>query len=118
MANNKNLKPIRSESEAREKGKNGGKKSGEVRRERKAIKEELLLLLSQGDLQEKLSLALINKALSGDVRAFETIRDTIGEKPIEKQEILSNTGFQKIFVTPEEISQANQHIDEVINDRA
>ena len=25
--------------------------------------------------------------LSGDVRAYETIRDTIGEKPTDKQEI-------------------------------
>lgn len=88
--NKENLKPIRTKSEAREKGKNGGKKSGEVRRERKALKEELLILLSQGDTQKKLSLALINKALTGDVRAFESIRDTIGEKPVDKQEIKTN----------------------------
>ena len=87
MANIENLKPVRSENEAREKGKNGGIKSGEKRRERKALKEELLYLLSIGDTQERLSLALIEKALSGDVRAFETIRDTIGEKPTDKQKI-------------------------------
>lgn len=87
MANNENLKPIRSKKEAREKGKIGGIKSGKARRERKALKEELILLLSQDNIQEKISLALINKALSGDVRAFETIRDTIGEKPTDKQEL-------------------------------
>lgn len=96
MANNQNLKPIRSESEAREKGKNGGQKSGASRRKRKALKEELLLLLSNGDIQEKLSLALIEKALSGDVRAFETIRDTIGEKPTDK--------FEQIEPKPLEIT--------------
>ena len=98
MANNENLKPIRSTSEARERGKNGGKKSGESRRERKQLREELLLLLSENDMQAKLSLALINKALSGDVRAFETIRDTIGEKPIDKHEVNDCSPFSiKVF---------------------
>ena len=95
MTNNKNLKTL-SPNEARENGKKGGKKSGAVRRERKALKEELLLLLSSGDIQERISLALIEKALSGDVRAFETIRDTIGEKPTDKQEI---TGGMNVMPT-------------------
>ena len=43
--NNKNLKPYRSVNEARENGKKGGKKSGEARRKRKALKEHLLYLL-------------------------------------------------------------------------
>ncbi len=86
MANPNNLKQLSSE-EARKNGKKGGIKSGEKRRERKALKEELLLLLSVGDTQKKLSLALIEKAMNGDVKAFEVIRDTIGEKPTDKQEI-------------------------------
>ncbi len=86
MANKNNLKPVRSKKEARERGKKGGIKSGEVRRERKTLKDELLLLLSSGDTQNKVSLALIEKALSGDTKAFEVIRDTIGEKATEKVE--------------------------------
>ena len=39
MANEGNLKPIRTKSEAREKGKKGGKKSGEVRAQRKTLRE-------------------------------------------------------------------------------
>ena len=73
MANSENLKPIRSESEARENGKKGGIKSGEVRRARKTLKEELLLLLESGNTQNKISLALIKKALKGDIKAFEEI---------------------------------------------
>ena len=84
MANEKNLKPPRTKSEARERGKKGGKKSGEVRRERKALKEQLLLLLETGNARQELCTALLEKALSGDVRAFEVIRDTIGEKPVDK----------------------------------
>lgn len=87
MANSENLKPVRTKSEAREKGKKGGIKSGEVRRARKTLKEELLLLLESGNTQNKISLALVEKALKGDIKAFEVIRDTIGEKPVDKQEV-------------------------------
>ena len=89
MTNNKNLK-ILSPSEAREKGKIGGIKSGEKRREKAKLREELLILLdTKSDnqtMREKITLALIQKALKGDVRAYEVIRDTIGEKPAEKFE--------------------------------
>ena len=54
--------------------------------ERKALREELLLLLSKGDTQERVSLALIKQALDGNTKAFEVIRDTIGEKPVDKIE--------------------------------
>lgn len=88
MANEGNLKPIRTKSEAREKGKKGGKKSGEVRAQRKTLKEELIALLEtkieDKTIQEKISFSLIQEAISGNVKAFETIRDTIGEKPIEQ----------------------------------
>ena len=84
MANEKNLKPVRTESEAREKGRKGGIASGEARRKRKTLKEELLLMLSEGETQQSVTLALIEKAMSGDTKAFEVIRDTIGEKPVDK----------------------------------
>ena len=45
MANEKNLKPIRTESEAREKGRNGGIASGKARREKKTIQKILADLL-------------------------------------------------------------------------
>lgn len=84
MANESNLKPVRTKSEARRRGKKGGIASGKARKERKALREELLLLLSKDDTQEKVSLALIKQALNGNTKAFEVIRDTIGEKPIDK----------------------------------
>ena len=96
MANEKNLKPVRSTSEARKKGKAGGIKSGKVRAERKTLKEELLLLLSQGNTQEKISLALIQKALNGDTKAYEVIRDTCGEKPVDKVQANYNHAIDDI----------------------
>lgn len=117
MANSENLKPARSKSEAREKGRKGGIKSGEKRRERKALKEELLLLLSTGDTQKKLSLALIEKAIKGDVKAFEVIRETIGEKPTNEQQITGCVEIQKIFITEKEQQETDKHIDDVINEQ-
>ena len=84
MANEQNLKPVSSKKEARERGRKGGLASVESRRKRKTLKEELLLMLSEGETQQSVTLALIEKAMSGDTKAFEVIRDTIGEKPVDK----------------------------------
>ena len=84
MANEHNLKPVSSKKEARERGRKGGLASVESRRKRKTLKEELLLMLSEGETQQSVTLALIEKAMSGDTKAFEVIRDTIGEKPVDK----------------------------------
>lgn len=88
MANEQNLKPFNemTENEQREIAKKGGKASGEARAKRKTLREELLLLLEKGDTQERISLALLQKAMQGDTKAFEVLRDTVGEKPIDKVE--------------------------------
>lgn len=89
----KNLIPTnrRSKEEVRRNSSKGGKKSGEVRRKRKTLREELLALLSDGNIQNRMSLALIQEALGltdakSVTKAFEVIRDTIGEKPTDKIE--------------------------------
>lgn len=100
MPNEENLKPIKkgelSKEEAKRRGQLGGKKSVEKRRERKLLKDELIMLLSSGQTQEKISLALIQEALDGNVKAFEVIRDTIGEKPISKQEVSGINGVSVV----------------------
>lgn len=84
MANkgHENLVPQnrRTKEEQREISKKGGKASGKARQERKALKDELLALLSDGDMQAKMCLALIKQAQRGNIKAFEVVRDTIGEK--------------------------------------
>lgn len=97
MANEKNLKPIRSKSEAREKGKKGGQKSGEVRRQKKFIKEcmsdlleidtkdiKALKKLKDMGIEDKsnkmlITLGLFTAATYGDVKAFKEIRNLMGE---------------------------------------
>lgn len=85
--------PFKAGEEARENGRKGGLKSAEVRAARKTLREELLALLTQ-DITDKngrqmktqtaISASMIKQALSGSTKAYEIIRDTIGEKPIDK----------------------------------
>lgn len=84
----KNLKPMnkRPKAEVKKITSKGGKKSAEVRAERKKFKDELLLLLATDDNQKKISTTLIKQAIRGNLNAFLTIRDTIGEKPVERTE--------------------------------
>lgn len=95
MANAKNLKPVRSVSEARKKGRKGGIASGKKRRELKAFKDLLEAGLSQEiktgsgksyTRAEYIALKLIKTAENGNIKAFEVIRDTIGQKPVDKVE--------------------------------
>lgn len=82
----KNLRPqnTRSKAEQRAISAMGGRASGEARRRRKTLREELLLLLDDGNTREAVSAALIRSAKNGSVKAFEVLRDTIGERPVER----------------------------------
>ena len=97
MANEQNLKPVSSKKEARERGRKGGLASVESRRKRKSLKEELLLMLEDEELQQSVAIALIKQAQNGNVKAFGMLRDTIGEAPVEKvqttQTVVDLSGF-------------------------
>lgn len=93
-------RPFTSET-AREAGKKGGRKAGINIRQRKSLRDELIAVLTDMEIpqkdtgkkvpvQEALSISLIKSALSGNVRAFEIIRDTIGEKPVENLAIMAS----------------------------
>ena len=90
--NEENLIPMseRSESEVRELGRKGGIASGEARREKKLLKELLEDALSKGTETNNeyvnITLALIREANKGNVKAYEVIRDTLGQKPVDKVE--------------------------------
>ena len=82
---NPNLKLFTKEN-ASEMGKRGAKASAEARARRKSMREQLDILLSMDNNQENVLVAMIRKALEGDVRAMEFLRDTVGEKPTDKME--------------------------------
>lgn len=85
----------RTTEEKRRIGIAGGKASGEARRKRKSIKEQMLLMLeADPTIQERLIEKLFERAYktgektgSAANRAFELIRETIGEAPIEDKKV-------------------------------
>ena len=71
----------------------GGKASGEAKKKKKLLKECFDELLERewenrkgekNSGSEALTLTVFRKALAGDLKAFEIVRDTAGQKPIEK----------------------------------
>lgn len=95
MANEQNLIPNseRSPDEVRKNGRKGGIASGKARRNKKLLRECLEELLEKEMTDksgntvsgaEALAVKLFKKAMDGDVKAFEVLRDTSGQKPVEK----------------------------------
>lgn len=103
MANIENLRPPTTE-EARERGKKGGKASAKKRQQNKTFKEIINKFLDGQVTDDRLKeqmvefgfadnevsnkscavFALWKEAIKGNTKAFELMRDTIGEKPIEQ----------------------------------
>ena len=100
-----NLKPFTSEQSRDEAAKNGAKggiASGEARRKKRDLKLAIQSLL-EADVKDKktgetmsgaeaLAMAQYRKALKGDTKAFEVLRDTSGQKPVEKVEQVNIDG--------------------------
>lgn len=88
MANEQNLVGHgfneRTASEQREIARKGGKRSGEVRRENKLIRDRILERMGESDWDTMID-NLIKRA-SLDTKSFEVLRDTIGQKPTDKIE--------------------------------
>lgn len=110
MANEQNLVPFTSDQDrekARQNGIKGGIASGKVRREKRLIKDSIEMVLGlevknekmreqlkklgiqDEDMTNQLALvvAMVNKGLKGDTQAFNSLRDTIGQKPVERTEV-------------------------------
>jgi len=88
VANEQNLKPVRTKREARERGRNGGKASGAVRRRKADFRRTLNMLLTaeidseewkpvlealgvECTLESALNMAMIKEGLSCNVKAYE-----------------------------------------------
>lgn len=92
MANEQNLIPQAHKLTVEEQSM-GGKASGEARRRKKLLRECLEELLEReisdkaGNTMtgaEAMAVKVFQQALKGDLRAFEIVRDTAGQKPIER----------------------------------
>ena len=92
MANEQNLRPSEYKL-SQEEAKKGGINSGKARRQKKLLRECLEILLEKEMTDKKgetmtgaeaLSAKLFKEAMKGNVKAFEVLRDTAGQKPVEK----------------------------------
>ena len=109
MPNERNLIPVRSTEEARERGRNGGRASGEARRRKKSLREAAELYLSlpvsdkrawnklakdgvapeDVDNQMAIIAGLSIKAAKGDAKAAKVLFDLLpsdGTAPLEQVE--------------------------------
>lgn len=96
--NDKNLIPInsRTKSAQREIQSKGGLVSAQKKRDRINLRKCMEMLLEEkykddnGKLvsgAELISIKQLQRAMQGDTKAFEVIRDTAGQKPADKVEI-------------------------------
>ena len=107
MPNERNLIPVRSTEEARERGRNGGRASGEARRRKKSLREAAELYLSlpvsdkrawnklakdgvepeDVDNQMAIIAGLSIKAAKGDAKAAKVLFDLIGDQSKAEDEV-------------------------------
>lgn len=103
----------RTKAEQKAIARKGGIASGKARREKKLLRETLDMLLSMPikngkladvdeirsfaaikgkniSVQEAIMIAQIQKAMKGDTKAAEYVRDTIGQKPVDSIDMNMN----------------------------
>lgn len=96
--NEQNLVPnsARTPTQRRENARKAGKASGEARRRKRDLRLALEMLLEKkmktrdGKSMtgtEAITAKLFEQALKGNVKAFETIRSTVGQDPIQKVQV-------------------------------
>ena len=134
MANEQNLIPMnkRTESEQRVICSKGGVASGETRRRKRDAKEIMEILLSMQikdgkssdiagirnfmdmhgkniTVEEAMHLKVVQKALKGDLNAYDRALAIVGEKPAEKVKVDANVNPMAELTTEELRKLISQH---------
>ena len=142
MANNENLKKgeltrFRSGEEAARNGRKGGQASGTARRRKAAMRETMNRLLTmqaevdglsdilradggESTYEEIITMAMIEQAMRGNVKAFLAIRDTLGqttksEADLEEQKIRVTAAKAKAGQDTEEEQENDGFLDALRN---
>lgn len=140
MANEHNLKPVRSKREARERGRNGGIKSGATRRRKAALRDTMNKLLTmkveveglsdilrsdggESTYEEVIAMAMIQQASLGDVRAYQAIMKTVGqtdksEADLEEQrsKVELNKARKEDITGENENDEALDRLDQILKE--
>lgn len=147
MANEQNLKPIwyLSHEEAQRRGRNGGKKSGEVRRKKANFRRALNALLTaeidspewtplleslglESTLESAINAAMIREALNGNVKAYEAIArysgqtektdEDIEEQKAKTEQVKAQTERLRREMSPEDYDIADDGFLDALNGTA
>jgi hypothetical protein len=96
MANEQNLlKGDEKHTFTLEEASKGGRRSAEARRAKRDLRQALEMLLEKEYKDKKgnvlsgtelITAKLFQQAMKGNIRAFETIRSTVGQDPVQKVE--------------------------------
>ena len=125
MANNANLEKgkatqFKAGEEQAKIASKGGKASAAKRREKKTMEQSLQILLNLAvsdstltdpedndtfnkvkgknlTVQDKMLVEVIKKALKGDLKAIEFLRDTSGQKPVDKKNVKQDVNVHNPF---------------------
>lgn len=140
MANEKNLKPVRTKSEARERGRNGGINSGKARRRKAALRDTMNRLLTmqvdipglsdilkadggESTYEEVIAMTMIEKALTGNVAAYNAIMNTVGQTnksdaDLEEQQSRAdlNRAKKQAITGENETDEALDKLDQILKE--
>ena len=135
MANDENLIPnsARSPEELRENGRKGGVASGKARQKKRLMKDLVIEMLNSKIWSAELKAKILNvfpemedekmqvqtamiasqiqKAMKGDTKAFEVMRDTAGQKPVEQQ-VIGFDETNKLVIDLDDEDGADDNDDE------
>lgn len=130
-----NLVPCnqRSKEEASELGRKGGVASGKARQKKKLMKDLVIEMLNSKIWSDELKAKILNvfpemedekmqvqtamiasqiqKAMKGDTKAFEVMRDTAGQKPVEQQ-VIGFDETNKLVIDLDDEDGADDNNDE------
>ena len=132
MANEQNLKPVRTKREARERGRNGGKASGAVRRRKADFRRTLNMLLTaeidseewkpvlealgvECTLESALNMAMIKEGLSGNVKAYEAIAKYAGQSAKSDQDIRNREADTELKQARKQVVTGENETEEALD---
>lgn len=132
MSNEHNLRPVRTKEEARERGRNGGKKSGEARRRKANFRKTLNMLLTaeidseewkpilEGlgvdcTLETALNMAMIKEGLAGNVKAYEAIARYSGQSARAEEDLENKKADTELIKARKEAITGENKNDEALD---
>ena len=132
MANEQNLKPVRTKREARERGRNGGKASGAVRRRKADFRRTLNMFLTaeidseewkpglealgvECTLESALNMAMIKEGLSGNVKAYEAIAKYAGQSDKSDEDIRNREADTELKQARKQVVTGENETEEALD---